>query len=140
MTALLNMSDYVGSIACTVNDGLVVFRAREHDSHHIPYEIYCLWYEEVEQNPWKLGMRMLQKCQHALRFHHPVDALQWKERVDGSVDTVCEFFRVSRNSSRNPFRNKEAISIAEVEAFIADMYWCCEMQGIPKPAGRLTLV
>ncbi len=28
MTALLNMNDYVGSVACTVNDGLVVFGAR----------------------------------------------------------------------------------------------------------------
>ena len=127
ITALLNTSNYLGFIACTVNNGLAVFRASKSDPQHIPYETYCLWYEEAERSSWKLDMSMLQKCQHALRFHRPVDALYWKERVDGSVDTVCEFFHVSRDSAKNPFRNKGAISITEVEAFIADMYRRCEM-------------
>lgn len=39
MTALLNISDYLGFIACMVNDGLVVYGAREPDSHNIPRNI-----------------------------------------------------------------------------------------------------
>lgn len=121
------MSVYLGWLAFRAEDRLEVFRGKSPKTTRIPYEYYCLWYEEAGKGQWKLDMAKLHACQHALRFHRPVDARLWKERVDGSFNAVCEFFRVTRDRETEPQLNDGKIAVAEVEAFIADMRQRCEM-------------